>query len=378
MTVGFMAQDPTVTLGHDDLARLRHIGNNTGNRAFAYAMSQHVDEDIVYLDWTRDPAEVRERCRVLVIPEASAANPIRDFSSRALFIEAVGLPVVVAGLGAQARRIGDPVPLSDGTLRYLRAIASRCDVVGVRGEFSAEVLGVYGIGNTVVVGCPSNFIDTDPTLGARIETKIAEGRFQRVAVTQGDQKVALRDVERHLVGWVRSRSGSVIYQSGSALLAARADTSAIGLREQAKVRAHLGIRPWHSWGAQPMSRLVGVETHVFFGISDWLEYLSAMDLAIGTRIHGNILAIQAGTPGACVHHDSRTEELCRTTLIPNLTVEQCNSASTPEAAMSATRFSGDAYDRNRAQLATTYRDLLRRGGLVTSPDLDALCDAPTD
>ena len=43
----------------------------------------------------------------------------------------------------------------------------------------------------------------------------------------------------------------------------------------------------------------------------WIEELSAYDFAYGTRIHGNIAALLAGTPAVVLAHDSRTLELCR-------------------------------------------------------------------
>ncbi|MEU2616534.1 polysaccharide pyruvyl transferase family protein, partial [Micromonospora sp. NPDC007271] len=49
----------------------------------------------------------------------------------------------------------------------------------------------------------------------------------------------------------------------------------------------------------------------------WMEYLSGFEFAFGTRIHGTITALLAGTPGYLFAHDSRTLELARYFGIPH-------------------------------------------------------------
>lgn len=49
----------------------------------------------------------------------------------------------------------------------------------------------------------------------------------------------------------------------------------------------------------------------------WMAELRERDFAFGTRIHGNIAALLAGTPAVVLVHDSRTLELCRYFGIPH-------------------------------------------------------------
>ena len=48
----------------------------------------------------------------------------------------------------------------------------------------------------------------------------------------------------------------------------------------------------------------------------WIDYLRDTDFAFGTRIHGNIAALLAGTPAFVLGHDTRTTELARYFDIP--------------------------------------------------------------
>ena len=114
---------------------------------------------------------------------------------------------------------------------------------------------------------------------------------------------------------------------------------------------------------------------VFFDAGAWLELLTTFNLAIGPRIHGNLLAVQAAVPGICIRHDARTEELCRTIALPNVSVRDFLSARQPEDLVERTAFDGNAFDRTRAVLARTYRGLLVASGVGVIDELTALAES---
>ena len=49
----------------------------------------------------------------------------------------------------------------------------------------------------------------------------------------------------------------------------------------------------------------------------WIEHLRSFDAAFGSRIHGSIAAVLAGTPVVVLPHDSRTLELARYFELPH-------------------------------------------------------------
>jgi hypothetical protein len=58
----------------------------------------------------------------------------------------------------------------------------------------------------------------------------------------------------------------------------------------------------------------------FLDPSTWFDHLAQYDFSFGTRIHGNIAALLAGTPALLLAHDSRTLELAEYHEIPHRTI----------------------------------------------------------
>ena len=55
----------------------------------------------------------------------------------------------------------------------------------------------------------------------------------------------------------------------------------------------------------------------FVDPTTWIDFLKDYDFSFGTRIHGNITSLLAGTPAMVFAHDSRTLELARYFEIPH-------------------------------------------------------------
>jgi Polysaccharide pyruvyl transferase len=351
-------------------------GRNTGNLAFRYAVARHVTSPKVHVPWGADPGWVRGECDLLVIPSSNQAHPETDFARRADFLEAVDLPCLPVGLGAQAPRLGAEVTFPPGTLRYLRALSERSRRIGVRGAYTAEVLARVGVRNTVVIGCPSHFINPLPTLGAVLERKLRRGVFRWLAVTAGDLTPAHRPLERKLFAWLLRREGAYVCQSHPGLVSlARNRPDEVTPAEVDEIRRYLQPRRAR---LRPRSEFLAAARQlfrVFFDAGAWLEFLTGFDLAVGARLHGNLLAVQAATPGVCVHHDARTEELCRTTALPHVAVEGLLAARRPQDLVARAAFDGSDFDRKRAALARAYCDLLAESGVGVRDDLTKLAEA---
>ena len=106
---------------------------------------------------------------------------------------------------------------------------------------------------------------------------------------------------------------------------------------------------------------VGGKTRFFVDPWPWLAYLRAVDFTFGTRIHGNIAALLAGTPAYVLGHDSRTPELARYFEIPHKLISEI----TPETDAAELYAEADygPLNANHKQRYDTFFGYVERHGL---------------
>jgi len=100
--------------------------------------------------------------------------------------------------------------------------------------------------------------------------------------------------------------------------------------EFAEIQAAYGLdqREWGAQCASTHSRLqlnadrqqffdfLRTKAKCFFDVLEWQKFVSEYNVVIGSRFHGNMIAISQGIAAVFVAHDSRTTELCETLQIP--------------------------------------------------------------
>jgi hypothetical protein len=294
-------------------AALNEIGMNTGNAMFQFALWDRITNPKFVCSVYDDPAIVRSNADVLVIPSANQINPAWDLTAWAEFVEAVDLPCVVIGLGAQAPIDANPIlELQSGTLRYVRALAERSSVLGVRGRFTAEVLASLGITNVAVVGCPSQIINSR-IKGAAISEKIAKLTKHDnpyIGYVFGTMEPCARETEATLSKLIDNYEHKIVFQTGRKFLHYLFDGT---IEDDA--------RNFFEWIINALGKHLTVDQYIqylrnygcfFSDARTWVDSMRQLDLVIGMRIHGAVAAIQSGGLGVCVAFDSRTLELAHT------------------------------------------------------------------
>nr|WP_242512040.1 polysaccharide pyruvyl transferase family protein [Rhodobaculum claviforme] len=315
------------------------------------------------VDWTG--ASVRRLCRAVVIPSANFLRDGFDMGGVTGFLEKLELPFVMVGLGAQAPDYATrSFDFHPSVLRLIDLIRERAPMVGVRGDFTAQVLADHGVHNVVVTGCPSNFINPDPDVGQRIAAKYARARAGLQGgdglldsfITHGDEPwpkdPVKQQVEKRLVAWTNAGPGMMVQQSvpvfmeyiRRANIAAPADIPEH--REPALARALLPDATVREFRV-----FVAAKLRSYFSVHQWMEDSARYDFSVGMRLHGNMVAWQAGTPALWVHHDSRTRELAEAMALPTLPVDRfLAECASVEDAFARAEFDADAYGARRREL----------------------------
>ena len=302
----------------DASSLLRATGGNTGNLAFLYAVSEHLGPSVPFVSIETPINEIRHIADVLILPLANQLGRHTNLIHLAEKLEALALPVVGVGLGAQLKSMDENIELQPGTKRWLETMArlspSDQPNIGVRGEFTKCQMGRYGVEHAAaVIGCPSNFINSRDDIASQLALGFSK-RPRRIAVTAGIPYIpALATTEQNLAALVSETDGAYIVQHDLEMvqLARREfDRMQPTLLETCRqyICPHLDTAAFLAWCER--------HARVFGDVQAWMDYLRRFDFVIGTRLHGAMLALQAGVPAACIAHDSRTLELCETMGMP--------------------------------------------------------------
>ena len=360
---------------HSSEHLFRKSGANTGNFAFVQALWSHLSPHVEIFPWEASPDVMRERCDVIVMACANQLGPHSNLGQLAIMFERAKLPILAIGLGAQAKELGAAIELTAGTRRWLDVVAahapSKAPNIGVRGEFSQDQVERSGVHDrTVVTGCPSNFINPNPSLATALEERYRRDRVERVAVPAGLHHWAkLGPLERVLADIVELTSGVYIAQSEIDMIRmARGEWDEMDPATFRNIRAY--VRPALSDDAFRL--WCKRYATCFADASSWMESMRSFDFVAGPRFHGVMLAMQAGTPGGVIAHDSRTLEMCETMKIPVRMHHDMPAEFLPSDLPALFEFQAAEYGHRRSILAGRYTDMLMAAGIEPNEGLLAL------
>ncbi|QYU66838.1 polysaccharide pyruvyl transferase family protein [Leptolyngbya sp. 15MV] len=351
-------------------ARLEATGANTGNMMIGYGL-WHATEAAAKAFHpgfgTLPPERLHEQFDAIFIPASNFVSPSVDLTGQADYFARTRLPIFCFGLGSQILPGGDR-RLRPGTERFLRLVSERSGAIGVRGSFTAEVLWGMGIRNLSVVGCPS-LLALQPTALARLATarpsldKVVLGFSNNVrghalapeAMRVGENALFQRMLGENAFYVIQNEKPELILltamERGDAKVAAAAIEATAQLFEVAAGRADV-------------RRFLETRLRVFFGVEDWLGCTRTTSAAIGTRFHGNIAALLAGTPALFLVHDMRTLELCELLRAPHLLLDRAWSAD--EIVERLLDADYGAFVAQFPRLMTEWRLFLARNGLAVA------------
>lgn len=303
----FHVVSPEVTLERNT------VGTNSGNLIFSGAVHKILQTPRNEIEPNQFRADVQDADRInaeydaFVVPLANAFRP--SFQDNLIkltaLIEKIRIPVIVFGVGAQTDLNYDLArlePINDTVRRFARAVLERSPSIGVRGELTQEYLHRLGFSDIDVIGCPSMFLYGE---NLRVE--------KRGDKLESDGRLAI-----NVSPYVKEMGDIVMahHERYPNMRYIAQDTKTLEMMlwgDTAKDVGKSAKRPTHT--SHPLYQ----ENKIRYFIDPWpwIEYLKDFQFSFGTRIHGNIAALLAGTPSYVLCHDSRTLELARYFEIPH-------------------------------------------------------------
>ena len=296
----------------------RLMGGNSGNLVFldaAWKLLDTKENDLTpdgFAPYELGPDRINAEYDVYVIPMANAFRTsfLGSLARYTKVIEGLKIPVVMLSGGFQGLfpyMSGVPRDVDAGASRFLRAVLDRSGHIGVRGEYTQDYIKALGFDDVQVIGCPSMFLHGD-----RLEVtrrRPALDRDSRIAVNMTARVTPMGPVIEHNLG--RYPKLEYIAQDKE------------GLRLMLYGTGHKTLPDPNLLPIHPSHPLIRDDrTRFYVDPWPWLDDMRDFDFVFGTRIHGNITALLAGTPAYVVAHDTRTLELSRYHEIPHRTVDE--------------------------------------------------------
>ncbi|MDR0285020.1 MAG: polysaccharide pyruvyl transferase family protein [Propionibacteriaceae bacterium] len=292
------------------------IGNNVGNLVFSQATYRLLSTAGTRIDARRltglDPGWVNERYDRVVVPLADAFRRsfVDELRELTRLIDRLTIPVTVLGVGCQGPLSGRIAPsaLDSEVTAFMEAVLARSATVGVRGEITAAYLRRLGFGADVVdvIGCPSMFLG-GPALGLKETGELTPGSRISLNVSPYVPRMAAVALDH------AARYPGLTYTAQ--------DHLTLGLM----LRGHYdATTPGPAGAPTTLDHPLLRDRRTVFPLdpATWLRHLAGQEFSFGSRIHGNIVALLAGTPAVVLAHDARTLELADYHEIPRLELRE--------------------------------------------------------
>ena len=220
-------------------------------------------------------------------------------------VSQIRIPVLVFSLGAICDNhqvdMELDAKLSDQMISCLRTISEKSIQIGIRGEYTKSVLDKIAVYNTTIIGCPSYF-------------EMGENR-KEVSLGWDEQKNILA------LGWFSNQAMSnklhYIFQDITQdSFFYKLSVSNFDFCKEDLIS--LGIDHFDNYIKNGLSAFLDSRTRIFADYELWKGYIyEKFNLAIGTRFHGSVIAINSGVPAILTNGDIRTKELSDHLNIPH-------------------------------------------------------------
>ena len=311
----FEAVDP-LTCHHKNL-----IASNSGNILFAQSVYKALstsDNELICNQYkvSRDADFINNNYDAFVIPLANAFRPSfsKQLDALTALIRQLKIPCVVVGVGAQTNLKLDMLrssPIDDSVKNFVSAVLDRSTSIGVRGELTREYLARLGFTAVDTIGCPSMYLHGGRIDVRKTREKIGPESSVSMNLTRGMNEPTWQLFRRT---WKRYPKLTYVAQDRSDFEYLYWGRPIID-----------GIKKGDAFPSKINHPLYTSDRiRMYVDAKTWLDGMKAFEFAFGTRIHGNVFALLAGTPAVVLAHDSRTLELSQFYDIPHIRTDDIN------------------------------------------------------
>jgi hypothetical protein len=363
-----VGRDRVVAYHHGDVEKIVDTDMNVGDTFVFEATLRLIDYDEVVFISAGDgdisrTVDLLDSCDVAVLRGSNYIHPGMCWGRLPAAVERSRVPVVAFGIGSQAPRY-EALQVSGETERFLKVVSERCHSIGCRGVFTAQTLLELGIGNVVPIGCPSLFRNNNRNLQIRLP---ARGAIKRVGFTLARGMCGMYCDSPSLARAKQLKVLEELHRSHDVFVVTQGQKSEkiFYYRLYDRITEAKTLMQKSGWDLDRMPWLEQLYwSRIFFGTSpaDYEKIMGICDLAIGYRLHANIMALSIGKPAIFHTYDSRTREIVEHFAIPSYDI-MCEDDFRLDDMLLETTF-----DRFNARFPIAYdetREFLVANGIPT-------------
>ena len=360
--------------------------DNLGNRVFchgAYGLFSEKETEFVPFYYDDDPQLINKLCDILVFPEANFINPNLNYGEPANFVRQITKPSLLIGAGSQAKIEGSNNALKPSefkipaaTIEFIKHFTQFGNIL-VRGNYTKSVLENNGIKDVTASGCPSYTINPSKNLWQKIVVK-SRSNIKSFIITEGlyhnlGKSPMHNRIEKFLLESALMNGQKYVGQFNASVMAI-----ALGMDNDETDSFYKDIkkRYFPRLSIQKIKSMCESSFEAYTDVETWINKSKQASFSIGSRFHGNMVPLQAGTPALPIIHDSRTKELCELLEIPSLTLEKCahwmGVNDLLNESMVFNKLDHARIDLRRNEISNIYRDALINIGAVPSEKLNHL------
>lgn len=309
-------------------------GTNTGNLVYQYSlyrMLKTADVEIEMDNYAINPkkaAEYSEKYDAYIIPLADAFRS--DFRGKlkayADLINAMTIPVIVVGVGIRASSMEELMADHDydeEVKMFIDAVLKKSKIVGLRGALTGKYLEKLGYKEGVdftPIGCPSMYMNGD-TIKLREFT------------VNPDMKISLN---------ASTVTENIVLKKLYEISEQYPNYAFVPQFYNEFIMTYLGFKSTKGGSYYPttVNHKFYQEGKVKFFLTakGWFNFIESCDLSVGSRLHGNVVAMVNGTPAITVVKDLRMKELIDLHQIPHIMQDQIDQYEDLEAMVNSLDF----------------------------------------
>ena len=347
------------------------IGSNAGNLFFPYSLSRtlmrdsNVQIDSILTKYKHSEERIREineqyDCFVIPLANAFRRSFVRELNLITDLVKNLKIPCIVVGVGLQTgvdAKVDRSFAINESVKEFVKAVLDKSDKLGVRGQVTADYLRHLGFKEDkefTVIGCPSMFLFGDqlPQITKKELKPESFVCINRKIGIPSNLHEFLERCQNELPNYCFIPQNTFDLRLLYAGIPLDMDTD----------RNPPPNYPQHY--LDPCFKADKVRG--FVNVPSWLDFIKQATFNFGSRIHGNIAGVLAGTPSYIFVSDSRILELADYHNIPYMLAKDIDQSTNIYDIYEQTDFS--AVHKGHKKRFEHYLDFLQKNGLETIYD----------